>query len=333
MKDFMKHYDVIVVGTGGASKLVSPVARLGYEVAVVEHGPFGGTCLNRGCIPSKMLIHAADVARNIRDAHRFGIDVETDFGVRFDELIKRVNDTVTADAEGIEAALKRAERITVYTQTAEFVEPKVLKVGNELITADRIFLGAGARPSRPSIEGLDGTPYWTSTEALKATFLPKRLIVIGGGYIAAELGHFFGALGSEVHLLVRRAMLSTEDRDTAAEFQRAFAAQHHVHLGLSPTKVKYVDGQFTITAKDQTGATSEFVGDALLVATGLQPNSDLLHVERAGIEMDRKGFITVDDHLRTTAPGVWALGDITGHYLFRHAVNFEGNYLFRTLYA
>src|SRR3989338_1738885 len=329
----MKKYDVIVIGSGGGSKITSPAAKLGYKVAVLEKDRPGGTCLNRGCIPSKMLIHPAYVATHIQEAHKFDIHVNPHFSVDFAKLVARISQTVDADSDSIEAGYQRNPNIDFYHAPGRFIDNKTITVNGEEITADKIFIAVGARPHIPTIPGLAGTPYMTSTEALRNLTLPKRLIVLGAGYIAVELGYAYRALGSDVHFLVRSRFLRGEDTQVAEEFTRVFSQLCTVHFGAVPSRVEHNNGTFLLTYQKQDGHAQHLTADALLVATGVTPNTDTLGLENTSIQRTEKGFIKVDDHLRTAAPGVWALGDCVGNYLFRHSVNFEGEYLFRTIFA
>ena len=322
----MKKFDVIAVGTGGATKLVRPVADMGLSVAVIEKDRLGGTCLNRGCIPSKMLIHAADVATIMREANRFNL-MSTEPVVDFAALIQRVAETIDADSDSIAPAYEKHPNITLINGEARFVKDHVLEVNGEQVTADKIFLGVGARPAVPKIEGLEGTPFMTSNEALRCKEQPKKLLVLGAGYIACELGYFFGALGTEVHFMVRSQLLRKQDKDVREAFGRSFKKRFSIHEGFEPDKVEYADGTFKVHS-----GSDILEGDALLVVTGVTPWTDRLGLENTSIKLDEKGYIVVDDHLRTSCEGVWALGDCIGKYLFRHSVNFEGEYLFRTLF-
>ncbi len=233
----MRKYDVIVIGSGGGGKITSPAARLGLKVACIEKDALGGTCLNRGCIPSKMLIHPADVAIEIKGAAKFDIKVDTNISVDFKRLVTRISKTVDNDSSRIELGYERNPNIDYYSAEAKFVSNKVIQVGDEQITADKIFIAVGARPQIPEIDGLEGTPYLTSTEALRRTTLPKKMIVIGASYIAVELGHAYGALGCEVHFLVRSRFLRREDNEISQEFTRAFSELYSTHIGTTPTKV------------------------------------------------------------------------------------------------
>lgn len=328
-----KKYDVIVLGSGGGSKIISPAAKRGYKVACIEKDRLGGTCLNRGCIPSKMLIHPAYVANHLRESGKFDIHLNSAVHVDFERLVSRISRTVDADSSSIEASYQRNPNIDFYHAPARFIDNKTLEVNGEHITADKIFIAVGARPHIPGIEGLAGTPFLTSTEALRNTKLPKRLIVIGAGYIAVELGFAYRALGCEVDFLVRSRFLRNEDTQVAEEFTRVFSQLCTVHFGAIPTKVEHRNGLFQVSCKTRDGPTAQRTADALLVATGVTPNTDTLGLDHTDIRLNDRGFIRVDDRLRTAADGVYALGDCVGNYLYRHTVNFEGEYLFRTLFV
>ncbi len=329
----MKKYNVIVIGSGGGSKIISPAAKLGLKVAAIEKDALGGTCLNRGCIPSKMLIHPADLALTIKEAGKFDLAVDTNIVVEFENLIKRISSTVDSDSQKIKVGYSKNPNIDFYHAPAKFISNKVIRVREEEITADKIFIATGARPHIPEIPGLKGTPFMTSEEALRNTRLPRKMIIVGGGYIAVELGHAYGALGTDVHFLVRSKLLKHEDSETAAEFSKVFSKFYNVHLGVIPTQVDYRNGLFTVTFENASGQSRQLMADALLIATGVVPNTEQLGLEKTDIKIDLKKFIVVDDYLQTAVKDVYALGDCIGRYLYRHSVNFEGEYLMRTVFV
>ena len=269
----MKKYDAIVIGSGGGTKIATPAFNLGYKVAIIEEWKLGGTCLNRGCIPSKMLIHPANVALAIKEAKKFDIHVKGKISVDTNRLVKRVSDTVDAESAGIGKSYKSIKNFDYYHHHAHFVSNKVLEVNGKKITADKIFIANGARPQIPDIEGLDKVPYMTSTEALRNRKLPKKLLVIGGGYIACELGHAYSAFGSEVHFIVRKErFLMREDKQVSEEFTKVFKKYHTAHIGFAPVKVSYKNKKIIVTVKNKKNKTKNIVGDALLMATGVVPN-------------------------------------------------------------
>ena len=326
----MDIFDVIVIGSGGGSKITRPAANCGYNLAVIEKGDLGGTCLNRGCIPSKMLIHPADMIAEIRDAQRFHIKVDQNIQVDTEKLVTEVNESVKKESKSIAPLYEEHPNITYFHDTATFVSDKVVNVGNKKLTAKYIFIVAGCRPFIPSINGLNQTPYWTSTEALKATKMPKSLIVLGGGYIATELGYYFRSMGVDVTFIVRSEMLRSSDDDIKKEFKRVFQNNHRIIENTQVEQVTYANNQFKLRCQ-----TSEhehvYEAEQLLVATGITPNTDTLKLGHTDIKLDPHGFIDVNEYLETSVKGVYAYGDIIGRYFFRHTANYEGDVLFQSV--
>ena len=327
----MKSFDLMVIGSGSGLEISSEAAERELSVAVVENGPFGGTCLNRGCIPSKMLIHCADVMETIRSAGLFGIKASVE-EVDWQFIIKRVFDEIDGDAQGIEEGNRQTPNITVYKGTGRFVGKKTLEVDGEQITAETIVIAAGTRPFIPDIPGLEGVPYLTSDQALRLPQQPRRLAIVGGGYIAAELAHFFGALGTEVTIIQRRPlMLRGEDEQVARRFTEVYQRKFNLLLNAQATRA-YRQGSEVVLAVSANGDTTPVVVDALLLATGRIPNTDLLEVASTGVEVDSRGFVKTDEYLETGESGVWALGDIVGKYLLKHSANLEAAYVANNLF-
>ena len=330
----MKKYDIIVIGGGGGTKLVTPAASIGKRVAILERESMGGTCLNRGCIPSKMMIFPADRLWEAREAkEKFELGLSMNTNIDFGALTSRISNTVDGQSASIPPAYEKNPNIDFYPYEGRFVSNNVISVNGEEITADYIFVAVGSKPLIPNISGLSDTPYMTSREALRSPTLPKKLLVIGGGYIGLELGLAYAGYGSDVHFLVRSRILRNADTEVAEEFQRELQKKSNLHLGFSPKEVSYQDGQFTLKATDTSGTEAIFTGDGLLVATGVVPCSDTLGLENTDIKTSDSGYIKVNDRLETDVPGVYALGDVVGNYMFRHSVNYEGEYLFRTLFS
>lgn len=314
-------FDVVVVGSGSGLAVAEYASAKGMKVAVAEEGPFGGTCLNRGCIPSKMLIHSADVAEQIRGASRFGIDAEITH-IDFRSIVDRVTKSIDADSRRIAEAVAQDPNITVFRERAVFVGERTLRVGDEQITGDKVFIVAGARAMVPRIEGLEGTPFLTSREALRLDKQPAKLTIIGGGYVGVELGHFFGGLGTQVTILQRGpSLITNEDEEIAKKFTERFSAKYAVKLNHPITSVAYDREHFTVVAGGE-----RFVSDQLLVATGVTSNADRLDVERAGVAVDARGYVRVNEYFETTAKNIWAFGDIIGKHLLKHSANWEANF-------
>lgn len=328
----MKEYDLIVIGAGGGTKISTPAAKMGKKVAIIEKEDLGGTCLNRGCIPSKMLIHPANVLEQVKHLAKYNIAHKGTFTVDFSTLFNRVSQTVDDESASIAETYKKIESLDFYHGEAVFVSDTVVRVNGEDITAPKIIISVGSRPSVPPIPGLEGTPYMTSREALRQTKQPTKLLVIGGGYIASELGHVYNALGTSTTFFVRDRYLGHEDETISAEFQKTFEKKHKTIYATKDLVVSYENELFTVSGMDQDGNTVSETGDALLMATGVVPNTDGLQLENTNIKQNKRGYIEVNNHLETDAPGVYAIGDCVGNYLFRHAVNFEGEYLFDQLF-
>lgn len=327
-----KKYDVIVIGSGAGAKIARPAAQKGLKAAIIEKDKLGGTCLNRGCIPSKMLIHPADVALEMKHADKFQLKPKKNPEVNFAKLTRRINKVTDGDSNSIKAAYEsgRIKGLDYYHGTATFESDKVIKINGKLITADKIVIGVGARPMVPPIPGLEGTPYMTSTEALRNRHLPKKMIVIGGGYIGCELGGAYQALGTNVHFFTRGGFIGRADTDLREEFTKSFGKRVVVHESVQTTNIEYKRGKFTIHYK-QKGKRKQDSCDALLVATGVRPNNDLLKLENTKIKLSDRGFVKVNKNLETNVKGVYAFGDCVGNYMFRHSANFEAEYLFDEL--
>lgn len=249
----------------------------GFLSLSLRKGPFGGTCLNRGCIPSKMLIHSADVMETIKSAEKFGIKARVE-SVDWQAIIRRVSEEVDRDAETIEQGNRQADNITVFKSRSRFVGYKTLEVAGEQIRAETIVIAAGTRPSVPNIPWLASVPYLTSDQALRLPEQPRRMAVVGGGYIAAELAHFFGSLGTEVSIIHRRSlMLRGEDEDVARRFTEVYQRRFNMLLEAQVSRGARNGDDITLDVS-VNGETVPLKTDALLIATGRVPNTDILAV-------------------------------------------------------
>lgn len=313
--------------------VASAAARKGMKVAVIEPGPLGGTCLNRGCIPSKMLIETAEIAQMIRRAPDFGIDAEIT-GVDFPAIMSRTMGFVDEEAAGIEEAINANSKYTLYKKFAHFTGPKKLMVGNEEIEGEKIVIAAGSRPFIPPIPGLDKTPYYTSDTIFRLETLPHHVVFIGGGYISCEMAHFFGSLGSTVTVIDRGTMLvSNEDEEIAVKFTEFFGNKYRTILNAAVERVsQQKDGDITVDVKDAKEKHA-IHADLLFLATGRVSNTDNLECAKAGYKLTERGFLEVNEYLETSVPGVWALGDIIGKAPFKHGANYEAKIVAANIFA
>jgi len=319
----MEKFDVIVIGAGAGENVVSSVLAEGLTVALVERGPLGGTCLNNGCIPSKMLIYPADVIRMAQDAKAVGVETTAKPDFRF--IMDRMRSFVREEREESEVSFGSIKNLTWIKETAEFTGDHLLKAGNRTITAPKIIIATGARPLVPPIPGLKETGFLDNISLLDLNAAPKSLIVLGGGYIGCEYGHFFSAMGTDVTIVQRPAvLLNDEEPDVGETVTKAMAKSVNVRTGHEADRVAVENGKKIVYAKDRkTGSMARFEAEEILLALGRRSNADLLKPEKAGVATDEKGWIKVDGYLGTNVPGIWALGDATGKHMFRHAANFE----------
>ncbi len=316
----MRSYDLIVVGAGSGNMLLGP--ELGHlRAAIIECDRFGGTCLNRGCIPSKMLVVAADAARAVSQARWLGVHAtlgKVDWPAIRTRVFGRLDPLHERAVEH-----RRREGVDVYTAPARFVAPRVLEVAGEQLTAEQIVVAVGARPVVPDIPGLDTVPFHTSDSIMRIDEVPTSLFVIGGGFVAAELGHVFGAFGAEVTLAERGPrLLSAEDEEVSARFTE-LARRHCTVLVDTAVTAVAARGTGVAVTVECDGQVEVIEAAMLLVATGRRPNTDLLEVAAGGLDVDEHGHLVTDDAYRTSVPGVWAFGDVANHFQLKHMANAE----------
>lgn len=328
----MKSFDLIVIGSGSGLDVASGIARRGKDVAVVEPGRLGGTCLNRGCIPSKMLIHRADVVETVRGSEKFGIEAEVN-DIDFEGIIEEVNRDVHESSDSIESGLENSDQHTLYREEARFVDEKTLelKESGQKITSETIVIAVGSRPMIPPIEGVEEADYWTSKEALNPDHRPESIIMVGGGYISLELAHFYDSMGTEVKILERGdRVLKREDREISDKITEIAGERYHLNLNVSATELSD-EGDQKVVRAEKNGEEVKFSADEILLATGRVPNSDRLEVEDVGIETTEKGFVKTDKKMKTNVDGVYALGDIADNWMFKHSANKEASIVYRNI--
>lgn len=319
-----KHYDLIIIGAGSGNSIPGPEFN-DKSIAIIEKGKFGGTCLNVGCIPTKMFVYTSEVAETIRTSDKYNISAQlTD--VAWPEIVKRVfSDRIDPIAAGGEAYRRGPEtpNIDVYDHHAVFVAPKTLSTGQgaekRIISGDTIVIATGSRPAIPEVITKSGITYYTNENIMRLPKLPKSMIVMGGSFIALEMSHMFKALGVDVTLVNRsNRLLKRFDTDVSDRITQAMSEAMTTHLGVTFTNL--VEDESGITATLSNGSTIH--GEVMLIATGRIPNGDLMDLDKAGIDMvgDR---IKVNKYGQTTAPGVWALGDVSSPYQLKHVANAE----------
>ena len=314
------HFDAVIIGTGQAGPfLAQRLTAAGITVAIIERKFFGGTCVNTGCIPTKTMVASAYAAHMARRAGDFGVKVDGPVSVDMRQVKARKDAISGKSRVGVETWLKQMKNCTVYEGHARFESPREVSVGSEKITGDRIFINVGGRAVVPSMPGLDQIEYLTNSSMMQVDYLPRHLIIVGGSYVGLEFGQMFRRFGSEVTILeMGPRLIHREDEDVSAAIQEIL---EHEGIGLR-LNAKCIGfskrGQETAARVDCETGAPEVIGTHVLLAVGRRPNTDDLGLEKAGVAVDSRGYIIVDDQLQTNVPGIWALGDCNGKGGFTH---------------
>jgi mycothione reductase len=322
----MKKYDVIVIGSGCGMNIAEEALAHGLSVALVDKGPLGGTCANLGCIPSKMLIFAADRIAEIQEARKLGIEAEIK-NIEFGFIMERMRKFIQGNQEHMRQGVSHAENLGFHEGEGHFVDDYTIEVNGKKIKGDKIFIASGSRPLIPPIKGLDSVNFLTNETVLQLKERPESLIIIGGGYIAVEYGHFFAAMGTKVTILeMADRLVLAEEPEISEVLKKELGRRMDVYTNVRAEEVKENRRGIIVIATDaKSGAKKEFTAQRILVAVGRRSNADLLMVENTGIEVDKRGFVKVDEYLETTKRNIFAVGDINGQQMFTHVANVEAS--------
>jgi len=315
-----KTFDAIVIGAGQAGpSLAGRLTAAGMTVAFVERHLFGGTCVNTGCTPTKALVASAAAAHHVRRAADYGIKLAGSMSVDLRAVKARKDAIVTASRSGLESWLRGMERCTVFQGHARFETAHTLRVNDTAISADRIFLNVGGRALVPNMPGVDRVPILTNTSILELDAVPRHLVVVGGSYVGLEFAQMYRRFGSEVTVVEKGPrLLGREDPDVSAAVA-AIIAGEGIAIRTEAECIRFEPrNQDIAVGVNCVSGEPEVVGSHVLLAVGRRPNTDSLDVEKAGIELDKRGYIVVDDQLQTNVPGIWALGDCNGRGAFTH---------------
>ncbi|WP_072687592.1 mycothione reductase [Rhodococcus marinonascens] len=316
----MTHFDLAIIGSGSGNSL--PDDRFAdQKIAILEESTYGGTCLNVGCIPTKMFVYAAEVARTVTDSGKYGVDAQLE-GVRWSDIVKRVFgriDPISAGGERYRA--EDSPNTTLFRGHATFVGERTIDTGTgQVISADQVVIAAGSRPIIPEVVQDSGVPYYTNDDIMRLPELPEHLVIIGAGFIAAEFAHVFSALGTRVSIIARGPhLLRHLDDDVSHRFTDLAEKKWDVHRGHAVSAVRRGGDGVAVELEDGTVVS----GDALLVATGRRSNGDTLGAAAGGIAVADDGRVVVDGFHRTSAEGVFALGDVSSEYQLKHVANHE----------
>ncbi|MGZ3608052.1 MAG: dihydrolipoyl dehydrogenase [Syntrophales bacterium] len=316
----MKDYDVIVIGSGVGLSIVFKALAAGLRVALVDKGNVGGTCLNVGCKPSKMLIYPADRIREIEEAKKLGIHAKIDH-IDFSSIMERMKKAVREGQNYIKKEIEKSKNLDFYSHEAHFVEEYTLEIMNEKIRGGKIFIVSGARPLIPPTKGLDKIAYLTNETVLELKRRPESMIIIGGGYIGAEYGHFFAAIGTKVAIVGRNERLvPNEEPEISDLLRKTMEQQMEIHTGTEVLDVTQSSDSYAVLVKNKkTGEEKQMKAEKIMVAVGRKSNADPLEVRNTRVETTEAGFIKVNDYLQTTKENIWALGDAIGKQMFTHA--------------
>ncbi|MFX1512342.1 MAG: dihydrolipoyl dehydrogenase [Promethearchaeota archaeon] len=329
----MENYDLIVIGSGAGMNIAAPAVNMGLKVALIEDGPLGGTCLNRGCIPTKIMIYPADILRATLHASKIGV-ITDNIKLDFKAIMKRMHEMIDDDVKGMTEGVNADDRIDFYNSIGEFIDEYTLLVDDKKIKGKRIIIASGSRPLIPNIKGLEEIGFWTSRDVFSLEEPPKTLVIVGGGYIAAEFAHFFSAVGTKVTIVGRNPrLLKNEEPEISKlvlekmrEYCTIYVNSEVKSAGKTGSK-KFVKGR-----DNTTGEIITVEADEILIAAGRRSNADWLKPEKTGVKIDRNGWITVNEYLETSKENIWALGDAIGHQLFRHTANAHSEVIWNNVF-
>jgi len=315
-----QRFDAIIIGAGQAGPaLAARLTRAGMMVALIERKDFGGTCVNRGCIPTKTLVASARVAHMVSRAAEYGVRLRGKPRIDMAAVKARKDTIVEQFHTGVDGWLRAMNGLTLFEEHGRFEGPKQVRAGDALLEAERVFINVGSRAAAPTIPGIESVPWLNSTRLLELDVLPEHLIIIGGGYIGLEFAQIYRRLGSAVTVLERGdRLLSREDEDVSSGVRTVMDASGvEVLEGFRTDSVTGVARRVEVRGF-QGDAAKAMRGSHLLIAAGRVPNTSDLGIENTGIALDERGFIPVDDQLRTSVPGIWALGDCNARGTFTH---------------
>jgi len=313
-------YDAMVIGTGQSGpSLAARLVKEGLRTAIIERKLFGGTCVNVGCIPTKTLVASARAAYMARRGGDFGVIIDGAISVDMQRVKARMDAIVRQSSEGVTNWLKNMPNLDVFEGHGRFESPTTVRVNDDLLEAKKIFINVGGRAMVPHMPGLDEVDYLTNSSMMAVDFLPEHLIVVGGSYIGLEFGQMYRRFGSQVTIIQRGDRLIPRDDDDVSTTVKEILENEGIEVRLN-AQCTSVEKRREMVAVDLDcdGGSNQVIGSHLLLAVGRQPNTDDLGLDNAGIETDSRGFITVDDQLRTSVPDIWATGDVNGRGAFTH---------------
>ena len=322
----MEQFDVLVVGSGSGMLVVSAAVEQGFKTALIESNKMGGTCINTGCVPSKMLLYPAELLANIAEAAKIGIKTEHN-AVDFANIMNRMRALTQHDTKHLAASVEITPNLTWFKDPGEFISDYTLQSGNHTLTAKKIFIASGAQTTIPKIKGLQNINYLTNETVLQLQTQPKSILIVGGGYIGIEYAHFFSALGTQTTLIQRsNHILPQEEPEISELLLKELSKRITIYTNCEALEVKKEEENqnITLTTQNQTTKTQkELTAQTLMIATGRSSNAYLLKPQKTGLHLNEQGFITVNEYLETNKENIYAFGDAIGKQMFKHAANYE----------
>ncbi|TFH37556.1 MAG: dihydrolipoyl dehydrogenase [Dehalococcoidia bacterium] len=329
-----KKYDVVIIGSGSGMFVAYEAVFRGLSTALVDKGPLGGTCPNLGCIPSKMLMFPADRVVEIDEARKLGIEAQVTH-IDFPFIMERMRRSVEEAQSHLRESFSALHGLDFYEGAGAFVGEYELEVGGTRIKGDKFFIATGSRPAVPDIPGLETVNYLTTETLLELTSRPRSMAIIGGGYIGVEYAHFFAAMGTQVTLIeAAERLVPGEEPEVAALLKHALRKRMQVLTDIEIEQVVRGSRDVRLLVKERrSGARFAVTADTVMLATGRRSNADLLRIQQTGVETDERGFVNVNDYLETSKPGMYAVGDANGRYMFRHIANIEATVAARNAFG
>ncbi len=329
-----KKYDVVIIGSGSGMFVAYESVFRGLSTALVDKGPLGGTCPNLGCIPSKMLMLPADRVVEIAEASKLGIEAQVKH-IDFPFIMERMRRSVEEAQHQLRLSFGALRGLDFYEGSGRFVGEYELEVGDVRMRGEKFFIATGSRPAVPDIPGLDTVNFLTTETLLELTVRPRSMAIIGGGYIGVEYAHFFAAMGTQVTLIeAAERLVPGEEPEVAALLKHALRKRMQVLTDIEIEQVVRGARDIRLLVKERrSGARFAVTVDTIMLATGRRSNADLLGIEHAGVDTDERGFVTVNDFMETNKPGIYAVGDANGRYMFRHIANIEATVAARNAFG
>jgi dihydrolipoamide dehydrogenase len=321
----MDKFDIVVIGSGSGGIIVESAISKGFSVAWVDKGPLGGTCLNVGCIPSKMLVYPADRVMEIKEAKKLGIKAEIK-DVDFKKIMEHMREPISESQGHMKSSLEiPIKNFQYFKGIGHFIDEYIIEINGEKVKGKKFFIVSGARPYIPPIKGIKDIDYLTNDNVFNLVKKPESIVIVGGGYIAVEFAHFFSAMGTKVTILQRgNRLIKNAEPEISDLLKNLMSKRMEIITDFDATEFKKQENQIIVIGNNEkSGKIKQYSAEKIMIATGRASNADLLKIENTGVEVDNRGYIKVNKYLETSKRNIWAFGDAIGKYMFKHVANEE----------